>query len=134
MNIKGRLPPVAINYMKAFRSYPFAHCSGLYTEIRRQKLRQLLDLSVAARHRDILQRNDDSIWKHRTSRCLKWPIITSVLSGHHPVSFLMQRTLLFFSLFIFSASAPWKKPSLHSHLAKCEIVLRVEKEKHSSAG
>lgn len=52
MNIKGRLPPVAINYMKAFGSYPFAHCSGLYTEI---------DLSVAARHRDILQRNDDSI-------------------------------------------------------------------------
>lgn len=61
MNIKGRLLPVAINYMKAFGSYSFARCSGLYTEIRRQKLWQLLDLSVAARHRDILQRNDDSI-------------------------------------------------------------------------
>ena len=54
MNIKGKIPPAAINYMKAFGSYSFAHFSGLYNEIRRQKLWQLLDLFVAARHRDVL--------------------------------------------------------------------------------
>lgn len=138
VNIKGRLPPAAINYMKAFGSYSFAHFSGLYNEIRRQKLWQVLDLFVAARHRDTLCRGMMILFETPN---IQMPEVAS----NHPclvwVSWvcLLQWASLFFSLFFFFSPFSFQT---HDHEKTFSTslfgslwnkVLGAEKEKHTYA-
>lgn len=135
MNIKGRLSPAAINYMKAFGSYSFAHFSGLYNEIRRQKLWQVLDLFVAARHRDTLCWGMMFLFEN-TKHLDAWSGQWSPLSGLGVIQCLaflsgLHFSFHFFFSFSFQTHDHKKTFSTCSFDSLWNIVLGAEKEEHT---